>query len=88
MSIIHMDKNVVVDGHYSYPTIVVSGVPQGTVLGPILFLIYTNDMNECISHSMLSNFADDTRLSMTISTCDDMSHLQTDINESIQYATL
>ena len=63
-----------------------SGVPQGTVLGPILFILYLNDLQSCIKHSIVSSFADDTRLKMAINTTHDTVLLQSDLNNSIKWS--
>ena len=52
---------VVVNGRYSSWTQVTSGVPQGSVIGPLLFLIYVNDLPEWIQSEMRM-FADDTKV--------------------------
>ena len=52
---------MVLNGSYSNYSIVESGVPQGSVLGPLLFLIYINDLERNIT-SNINFFADDTML--------------------------
>jgi hypothetical protein len=51
-----------VNNTYSNLCPVNTGVPQGSVLGPILFLIYVNDIANCINHGKVRLFADDTNL--------------------------
>lgn len=52
-------QTVVADGHSSSPCEVTSGVPQGSVVGPILFLVYINDLPDSVT-STSRLFADDT----------------------------
>ena len=61
-----MYKRVLLDGESSDRVPVLSGVPQDTVLGPLMFLIYINNITEDIS-SQLRLFADDGLLYCTIS---------------------
>ena len=71
---------VVVNGARSQPTKVLSGVPQGSVLGPILFLIMITDIDTDIKDSVVRSFADDTRVSKSIATINNGTLLQNDLN--------
>ena len=51
-----------IDGVRSSPLKVQCGVPQGSVLGPLLFVLYTNDIYACLQHSSCILFADDTTI--------------------------
>jgi hypothetical protein len=55
-------KKTYVNNTYSNACPVNTGVPQGSVLGPILFLIYVNDIANCINQGKIRLFADDTNL--------------------------
>ena len=53
---------VSVSGFDSSPLPIIHGVPQGSVLGPLLFLIYINDLHSAIKSCLVHHFADDTNL--------------------------
>ena len=78
-------QRVVVDGEVSNWKSVLSGVPQGSVLGPILFLIYINDLDESITSNVLK-FADDTKLFRKVNTDGDKQHLQNDLDRLVKWS--
>jgi hypothetical protein len=49
-----------------------SGVPQGSILGPILFLLYINDLSEVIEHCILYLYADDSSLFIPVKRDEDV----------------
>ena len=77
---------VVLDGHRSVLASIISGVPQGTVLGPILFILFINDLQGCVKHSNVSFFADDTRVSKQINCQSDVYLLQEDLCNIISWS--
>ena len=77
-------QSVALEGVSSSPCRVTSGVPQGTVLGPLLFLLYVNDLPLCISSS-IRLFADDCLLYRTINDSNDSLSLQNDLNASSKW---
>ena len=77
---------VVVNGIRSTPRQVLSGVPQGSVLGPLLFLVLIGDIDQDIATSFLSSFADDTRLGHCISNEEDVPALQHDLQTVYDWA--
>jgi ribonuclease P/MRP protein subunit RPP40 len=79
-------QTVIVDGCESVPCKVISGVPQGSVLGPLLFLILIGDIDEKVADSFVSSFADDTRVGKGINSLNDSEALQNDINHVYRWA--
>ena len=72
-------QKVVIDGEESDGVPVASGVPQGSVLGPILFLVYIDDMPKYTKHSQVRLFTDDTIVYLTKTNMDDCQNLQEDL---------
>ena len=73
-------QTVVIEGEESGSVPVSSGVPQGSVLGPILFLVFINDLPEKLS-LQVRLFADDTAVYLTIGGLDDGTVLQNDLDK-------
>jgi hypothetical protein len=79
-SFLHDRKQLVLlEGVKSSTATVDSGVPQGTVLGPLLFLIYINDLPENIQYSA-KLFADDCLLYREVNTTSDTNKLHEDLD--------
>jgi hypothetical protein len=66
---------------------VISGVPQGTVLGPLLFLCFSSDINTVVKHSCISMYADDTKLFRANNSSDDCCLLQADLDRVYTWAS-
>ena len=62
-----------------------SGVPQGSVLGPLLLLIYINDLDNNITSNVLK-FVDDTKVFRKVNTDGDKQHLQNDLNRLVKWS--
>lgn len=65
-----------------------SGVPAGSILGPLLFVMFINDIVDSVRDSMILLFADDVKMSMPISSIEDTRCLQADINKVLRWSEL
>ena len=79
------NRRVVVDGEVSSWKSVLSGVPQGSVLGPILFLVYIDDLEEGVTGNILK-FADDIKLFRKTKEFGDKHKLQDDIDKLVRWS--
>ena len=77
---------VVVNGIMSLPCAVLSGVAQGSVLGPLLFLIMLIDIDTNISGSSIKSFADDTRVLKTVFDITDIENQEGNLNQIYSWA--
>ena len=78
---------VIIEGTVSPPLPVKSGVPQGSILGPLLFFLYINDICEVCSSS-ISLYADDAKLYRRITTINDALILQSDLDALFAWSQL
>ena len=76
----HRTQSVRIDGAISSKLPVTSGVPQGSSLGPLLFIIFINDLPDSISYATPLLFADDTKCIKPISSVQDSISLQKDLD--------
>ena len=74
----HRKQRVVLNGEESDWEEVVSGVPQGSVLGPVLFTIYINDIDQGIKNT-IKKFADDTKLIGMAGTEEEVNSIKEDL---------
>ena len=64
---------------------VTSGVPQGSVLGPLLFVIYINDLDDNVAN-WISKFADDTNIVRVVDSEEGFQSLQKDLDQLEEWA--
>ena len=79
-------QRVMENGKLSDPSAVLSGVPQGSVLGPLLFLLVIGDIDNGLGISVLSSFADDTWILAAVSNVLQASKLQQDLEVVYEWA--
>ena len=78
-------QKVVLNGSHSDWTEVTSGIPQGSVLDPILFTIYINDLPDVL-YNMAKIFADDIKLYAIVNNDEERTSLQNDIDRLVQWS--
>ena len=78
-------QRVVVNGHHSKWLSVSSGVPQGSILGPLFFILYVNDVSSVVKHSSIKMFADDLTLYRDVASVDDCCLLQQDLSQVYEW---
>ena len=81
------EQRVVLNGYKSEWSEVRSGIPQGSVLGPILFLIYINDLPDVVNN-IIKLFADDTKIYSVMDNPRSPESIQQDINKMVNWSEI
>ena len=68
------------DGHYSDWLSVTSGGPQGSILGPLFFILFINDLPDVLTSSKIALYADDSKIYKVKKTQNDSADFQSDLN--------
>ena len=71
----------------SFQAKILSGVPQGSVLGPLFFIIMILDIDEKTNKTKLTSFADDTRMKKGIENVIDQFYPRNDLNNVYKWST-
>ena len=71
---------VSINNYHSTLLPVIASVQQGSILGPLLFLVFINDLPDCVLNSTMLHFADDAKCSLPISSHSNSSLLQNDLD--------
>ena len=74
-----------VDGGYSNWKPVTSGIPQGSILGPFLFVVFINDLPDQLTN-MVYMFADDTKVFARVSDDEERKSLQDDLDNLVKWS--
>jgi hypothetical protein len=84
----HRQQRVVIEGHSSRLTMVKSGVPQGSILGPLLFNYYINDLFKCVTDTNCTLFlyADDAKIGYGIKDNISCHNLQNELNNVVNWS--
>ena len=79
-------QQVTVLGATSQELPVTSGVPQGSLLGPVLFLLFVGDLPNTVKTSRVACYADDTKIFKSIDSITDCNALQSDLNDLVSWS--
>jgi len=83
--LVNRKQRFTLNGIMSSLSEVLSGIPQGSILGPILFVIFINDLLDAVT-STTKIFADDTKLFKAIRGPEDREKLQNDLNQLVKWS--